>query len=635
MWLKKIFEKLRKKNLAVLLLVFPLAVYFFFGFQHLAKFETADEHYWIYSNNNNNNYWNNDNGRINQYWSALAKWDLKKTRINDKPGITVALVSGPGAWLKTRLENGLKTGVVAPMTKMEKAEKINLFFRVPLLLFNGLFVFVLFYLLRKLLKNEFVALLASTFMLLSPVIVGVSQIVNPDSLLWSFSFASILSFLIYLQEERKRFSLVGGIFFGLSLLTKYSSVILIPFFLLVTILYIIENIEKFNIENGSKKIAFLSAGFFITVLSGLALYAILLPDNLVNAGHFFKGSIGFKGMFNFFIALFGIGGLILFDVYFFKSKILFFVARKVSLLKNFYVKIILAIPVLVFGALIVNTISGNDFLGLFNVPFDASVKHYFAEGFTLELILRQFLALVFSLSPIVIFFALYALIKNMKKRSEFGWVVFILSLFVLVYVIAVTIQSVPLSVRYSIMLYPAMFTLGGIGAYQMLLEKRNFAWRLSFFFVVIVFGSISLGLAKPFYFNYTSLLLPKNFIISDAWGYGGYEAAAFLNSQPDVSSARIWSDYNGVCLFFNGSCSANKLTMQNIREDAHQKGIAPSFEYFVSSRRGHNLSAGLWENLFDEYGSREVFYLEIAGRRENFIKVFKNDEVDFQKFQAN
>ena len=74
---------------AVLLLV-PLFCFFFFGLIHLTKFETVDEHYWIYSNRTPINYWQYNNGRIQQYWSALFSQNWAKTRINDKPGITLA-----------------------------------------------------------------------------------------------------------------------------------------------------------------------------------------------------------------------------------------------------------------------------------------------------------------------------------------------------------------------------------------------------------------------------------------------------------------------------------------------------------------------------------------------------------------
>ena len=176
--LKKIFSRLP----LVTWLVLPLVVYFSFGMYHLTKFETADEHYWIYSSTNKNDYWRNDNGRIKQYWEALRLKDWARTRINDKPGITLAWVGGIGSYLKTGLENEILAGTATPMSKMEKAEKINLYFRVPLLIFNGLFMFVLFGLLKRFMRSGWIALIACSLMLLSPIVVGISQIINPDNI---------------------------------------------------------------------------------------------------------------------------------------------------------------------------------------------------------------------------------------------------------------------------------------------------------------------------------------------------------------------------------------------------------------------------------------------------------------------
>ena len=74
-------------NKLILFLLIPLAIYFIFGVQHLAKFETADEHYWLYDA---------IDGRVHNYWEALSTGNWLGTRINDKPGITLAYVSGVG-----------------------------------------------------------------------------------------------------------------------------------------------------------------------------------------------------------------------------------------------------------------------------------------------------------------------------------------------------------------------------------------------------------------------------------------------------------------------------------------------------------------------------------------------------------
>ena len=64
-------------------LILSIIIFYSFGTYHLAKFETVDEHFW-------------KEIRISRYWQALKNQNLEETYINDKPGVTVALISGIG-----------------------------------------------------------------------------------------------------------------------------------------------------------------------------------------------------------------------------------------------------------------------------------------------------------------------------------------------------------------------------------------------------------------------------------------------------------------------------------------------------------------------------------------------------------
>ncbi len=74
-----IFQRVLQPQLLFTLI---LGLYALFGSLHLAQFLTADEHYWLYE-------------RVPKYWNAWGDGELRKTFINDKPGVTLALVTGP------------------------------------------------------------------------------------------------------------------------------------------------------------------------------------------------------------------------------------------------------------------------------------------------------------------------------------------------------------------------------------------------------------------------------------------------------------------------------------------------------------------------------------------------------------
>jgi 4-amino-4-deoxy-L-arabinose transferase-like glycosyltransferase len=610
---------------AILFLI-PLVIYFSFGLHHLTQFETADEHYWIYSNTNNNNYWDNNNGRIEQYWSALLSGNWIKTRINDKPGITLAYVSGIGSWLKTNLEKNIEQGIVPALSKNDKAKLINQYFRLPILIFNGFFSIFLFYLIRKLTQNYWTALLSVTFILLSPIVVGISQIVNPDALLWEFCFASLLSFLIYIRDSGKKFAVFSSVFLGLALLTKYSSVIFLPFFLAIIFLYIIENIKSWPAAEISTRIRKLSLSYFFIIAGALAIYAIILPDNLVELRHFMKGSLGFNGMQSFFWGLFSLNLFMFLDVILFRSELFSQLFKKLEPFKEAFKMAILTILPLIFIIVILNAIFGFDWFNLFVIPFDSAPKSAFANlsiAKFLQVWLAQFMPLIFSLSPIVILALLYAWIKNISTESESRWIIFIFSFFTLVFVAASFQQKILLTNRYSVLLYPLMLTMAAIGITNLFsLEKKNRLFRAVILAVIIFISISSLWKTKPFYFTYSNVLLPQKYLVSDAWGYGGFEAAQYLNSLPNAENLKIWADYNGTCLFFNGGCEANFLTMHNIRK---KEDNMPTFQYFVSSRRGSILSKSLWKDLREDYQSVTIWEKDINNRPNNFIKIYKNE----------
>ena len=60
-----------------------------------------------------------------------------------------------------------------------------------------------FRIIKKITGNEWIALFSATGILLSPILLGMSQIVNPDSLFWIFASSSFFSFSAYLSAAGK------------------------------------------------------------------------------------------------------------------------------------------------------------------------------------------------------------------------------------------------------------------------------------------------------------------------------------------------------------------------------------------------------------------------------------------------
>jgi len=103
-------------------------------------------------------------------------------------------------------------------------------------------------------------------------------------------------------------------------------------------------------------------------------------------------------------------------------------------------------------------------------------------------------------------------------------------------------------------------------------------------------------------------MLPKKYIISGAWGYGGYEAAQYLNSLPNAKNLTLWADAYGVCEFFDGKC------IQQPRIDTTKYKIN---YYFISLQAAEN--PRFQTNMDKNY----VWRLNIDDRSKSFLKIYK------------
>lgn len=584
-----------------LLLLIPLAIYFAFGVFHLSKFETADEHFWI------------DNDRIHRYWNSIAEKKWKGTRVSDKPGITLAYVSGIGMLFENK--NGISEGEgLFSKHDPNQMEHDNFVFRLPLLIFNGLFAFFFFWILRKLF-NGWIALWSASLMLLSPVLLGVSQIVNPDSLSWIFLPATIFSYLAWLKFGENKFAYLSTLFLGLMLATKYIGVILFPFLFLLDLLCF-----YFQREKSSDKIKYFSIGYFGIVSGAFLIFSMFMPAVFVKSQYLFKDLIGAKGMDNIFWPIMALDLLIILDAHFWESRILKFFLDKFNSLKKYLMIIpaylILAVSVFVF----LNWSLELDIFNINDLPFDLRQADLFSGLPLYQKIILQFRPFIFALTPLTLVFFFWTLYRQRIEEAKYQFEISAIVLFFVSYFAAVTCQNLLVTIRYGIILYPLAIVLAAIGIFDWS-EKYPKLKKAHIFSSVVIFSVASLWLAKPFYFNYTNDFLPKSYLITGAWGYGGREAADFLNDLPDAENITVVSDYSGACGFVKGNC----VEMSNDVRDDLIKKFAEGTEgwYFVVSRRGQVRWNYVHEfNQFN--GQKPLWEMEIDNRPENYIRVYQD-----------
>ncbi len=645
----------KEKGIIIFFLFISIVTFFSFGMYHLAKFETVDEHFW-------------KDKRIKKYWRGIKRGitqnEWKKTYIDNKPGITVAIISGTGLFFEFNPEDHkIKDPVITKANEKGKSplyvvynteitERINFYFRFPILFFNALFLIFLFWVIKKITHHKWLALIAILFISLSPTLIGISQIINPDALLWSFGSAALFSYFALLKNKKKnrkkRFLFVALVVFftGLSLLSKYTANLLLVLYPMIFLSDLFIDFKKIKKDPGVKKYVSMRFGEFgWIVLGSVLVYALLLPASIQYPKYLLNATITSPTMENILFPFLALLGITLLGTLWKNAKIISKVFSFLNTHKQKVFRLAVFVTFFLFALAIV-----NPWIGQRIVPLETLKESAYTGGelgFPMfdgnNAVLRfiremtaQTNALPFSLLPISLLIILALWIKILIKGiRHFQLPIFILSFLPFIYLLGALISDVFVNYRYAILLYPFLGLLSALGIYEfkntifkkilisLKFKQKKFIFYFIISSVILFFGFIALFSSKPFYFNYTNILLPKNAIATDAWGYGSYEAAEYLNSLPNAESLVIWSDKTIVCKFFKGKCiSSYKIDLDKITPD-----------YFVFSRRGSIRHSFSWKgktkakiNAVDYYEKEPVWELHIGGRPENYVKVVKSEE---------
>ena len=653
-----------------------------FGLFHLTKFETTDEHFWKYD-------------RIEKYYNGLnegfqlGKWD--KTRINDKPGVTNALINGitiPVLGFEPGKHNDIKNEKINSFYDKESGKyrdlydmyhtqdtlTLNLMLRLPGLLFNALIILPLvFWLTLKLTKNKFLSALSSLLIGMNPIFIGISQIVNPDTFLWGFSTVGIFSYIVYLYHKKKKFIIIAGLATGFALLSKYTANLLFLLYPIVFTLYsFFRANRKIKINNLLSKEYFkkhLLSFISLTVIA-FFVFSIFMPEVFIKHKHFLYGTLyspTLAPIVDIFIDAFNLHDTIFYTkskykilwmfsfslvIFLFLTVIFPFIAlwimQKVRKFSEWVLKGSVIIMFFIFTFSFTNAWFETPFFSLKNIKEESRsggelVFVDFANDpsflFWTKAITVQAQNLVFSLTPIVVFFILFLWIRVMQGKviqKKLLPVIYLFSTVApLIFFIGALKANIFVNIRYSIMLFPMFTFLGAMGVnefLQLLFRRYQFSSSYKYYIkylvilTIIIIQFFTLWNIKPYYFNYHSVLLPKKYVVTDSWGYGVYEAAMYINSLPNATSLVVWTDHRGACQFLNGNCIvSNELYLDET-----------DIDYFIFSRRGmiikrfkpissssYNIDSSKY---YDDSGFLEkntVFELNIGNRPENFIKVVK------------
>lgn len=621
-----------KKYIVTLLIFISILISsLYFGLPRLQYFSGVDEPYWSYE-------------RVPDFWKAVKKMEWKKTEPCDKPGVMTVVISGAGLPFIDGSPKDYKSLRYKPKTSEQVQEIRDIYFKLrsPIFIFTLLMLPVFYWLIKKLLGTT-IARFSLIFMGFSPILLGISLIINTDSILWILTGLSSLSLFVFLKNQEKKYLILSGFLLGLSVITKFvANVLFIYFFVLFILDYIFYAHPKTDIKNYLKN-AFLN--YAILFATAMLTAFVFFPAAWVKISVLMKYTLKhevFSATWPFFA---GFIFLILLDFFIFKVKfsnmVFGFLAKyKLILAKivgSFFVLMTFLVFLHVFGMLHI-----FDIQGLISSPKgigDGNALYRFSGAVT-----SDFFSLLFSISPLILISILASAISLFRekeiKRDSITAIYIIM--FIFMFYLGSAVNDVTTTVRYQIMTYPLVFVLAAIGISYILKNekiKKYFSVTMAYVFCTIVLLA-SLFFIKPNFLAYASEILPQDLIVNlKGMGEGSIEAADYLNQLPGAHEMVIWSDKGAVCEAFVGRCFI----------DFKRKTFAENnIDYFVVStdRMSRTLKLSKGIKLVDEekirakedlteYVNFERIYAEenpefeiiIGDRKVNFVKAIKTEKL--------
>lgn len=623
-----------------------IAVLVFFAviaFHNLGKFETSDEDLW-------------KDTRIREYWSGvkngIKRGDWEKTRVNDKPGVSLAIIAGtalPFTVDTNKQDISKRTNGIFLYQKYRthNTEGLNGGLRTPVVIFTIVLLALSGFLIYRWTSSLAITLFSLTAIALSPVLLGMSQILNPDAILWSSSFIAILCYLLLLKTGYRPWVVLAGLFFGWAILSKYTGNLLILFFFALMLFSIFFDREtgREYARRAQKKLVDL----LLVTGVGYVLFAVLVPWVIVRPKLFAYGTFASPG-FGEVSMLLAVAFLVLVvDAFAFGARGIASVSKYVRKGKKFLLRLLAGALLAVFLGHILNAWTGASFVPLSDMRETIEVsgsKSIATLGLTFPMIseedglivggakkiLVQSSYIFFTLPSFVVVMLLcgMTLILVRGRARHSGYVLLALGA-PWVFIVGGLMAGVLVNVRYGILLQPMFGFLAGIFLWEIvsLFEERRRLW-VGVFLGIALFGSqlLSLQSITPHYLNYQNVFLPMEMSFADSWSYGSYEAAMWLNAQPDAKYMEVWSDRKALCRFFVGKCVRGSLIDRSI--------ISP--EYFVVTRRNvAKKSYFHWKDpdlavrpseyyYSDETLNNPAWELSIGGRPLNYVKIVRSED---------
>jgi len=242
----KIKNEKTKDFFIALAIVFAGAVFLlFFKIKHSMTFPNLDEFLWMY--------------RSRFFMDRVLDFDFANLIQSYHPGIMVMWAAGPfmeiinydfnsiARFIKSLNDSGVGYNVINSQNQdlYDSYKSVSFLFNIPIFAAIFLFIFSLYYLLRKLALGRWAIIFSLLLIVTTPYYIYFTT--PTDKFVGIFSTLGVLSLLVYAKNKNaKKFLILSAIFSAWAVLTKMSALFLIPFSFFVLAVY------ELNFQHGRK-----------------------------------------------------------------------------------------------------------------------------------------------------------------------------------------------------------------------------------------------------------------------------------------------------------------------------------------------------------------------------------------------
>jgi len=238
-----------------LIITFLLGILTLLLFYNLGEYNQPTADLWI--------------NRSYKFFYEVKTKNFDQTYVFYHPGVTLMWLVGPVVYYFPKYTNYLYNQTINPFDARVFYE-FNKLALIPIVTTIFGVIILNLYLIKKIFSKN-IALIFLSLLISEPFLIGNIRSIHVDALQTFFIFTCFISLLYYTKISQYKYIIISGLFLGLALLTKVTSIIFIPF---IGLILLASNQTKYTLK---KTLLLTTLNFTILIFSTIVMFYIVWP----------------------------------------------------------------------------------------------------------------------------------------------------------------------------------------------------------------------------------------------------------------------------------------------------------------------------------------------------------------------